>query len=477
MPLAPLPLEDAQRRQRDRHPLVGGDVRVVLPLGALPAARARLQRDEGRPRLPAVEHPHGGVLARPLGAHRDALRPALAARRRPRAARRSASRSSPARRSTASFSPTCMPGMLLLGLGAGIAFNPLLLAAMSDVDESESGLASGIVNTSFMMGGALGLAVLASLAAAHDRRRGRRRSRALLVGATSSRSASARPARWRRRRSARGSCRCAHRAARRRGPAAAAGGREAVALSASRRRRAVVGVRDVQRDRTFSRLNVVRPPGFRGRPFAAVQSENARAKRADFSSHRICAGRRRHQRRQARSARAGIGPRRPGPIHSSQEMLMASRTVPLAVACRMRACRLERRACSSPAAAATTTASRSPRRPRRKTLSVTVYPATPPAAARPPRRRTCSPAASARPASARPRAGLRRPAQPDGGRAAPQRHLQQLPRPDRLHRRRRLRHALRAERRHQRRRHRQRGPDPRPRIPRPPSTTAAARST
>jgi len=36
---------------------------------------------------------------------------------------------------------------------------------MIDVDESESGLASGIVNTSFMMGGALGLAVLASLAA------------------------------------------------------------------------------------------------------------------------------------------------------------------------------------------------------------------------------------------------------------------------------------------------------------------------
>ncbi len=60
-----------------------------------------------------------------------------------------------------------LPGMLLLGLGAGIAFNPLLLAAMSDVAESESGLASGIVNTSFMMGGALGLAVLASLAAAH----------------------------------------------------------------------------------------------------------------------------------------------------------------------------------------------------------------------------------------------------------------------------------------------------------------------
>jgi len=43
--------------------------------------------------------------------------------------------------------------------------NPVLIAAMSDVGPEESGLASGIVNTGFMMGGALGLAVLASLAA------------------------------------------------------------------------------------------------------------------------------------------------------------------------------------------------------------------------------------------------------------------------------------------------------------------------
>ena len=58
-----------------------------------------------------------------------------------------------------------LPGMILLGLGAGIAFNPVLLAAMSDVAPEESGLASGVVNTAFMMGGALGLAVLASVAA------------------------------------------------------------------------------------------------------------------------------------------------------------------------------------------------------------------------------------------------------------------------------------------------------------------------
>jgi EmrB/QacA subfamily drug resistance transporter len=59
-----------------------------------------------------------------------------------------------------------IPSMILLGIGAGIAFNPLLLAAMGEVPEDESGLASGLVNTSFMMGGALGLAILASAAAA-----------------------------------------------------------------------------------------------------------------------------------------------------------------------------------------------------------------------------------------------------------------------------------------------------------------------
>jgi EmrB/QacA subfamily drug resistance transporter len=58
-----------------------------------------------------------------------------------------------------------LPSMILLGFGAGMAFNPVLLAAMSDVAPEEAGLASGVVNTSFMMGGALGLAVLASLAA------------------------------------------------------------------------------------------------------------------------------------------------------------------------------------------------------------------------------------------------------------------------------------------------------------------------
>ncbi len=59
-----------------------------------------------------------------------------------------------------------VPGMVLLGLGAGIAFNPLILAAMNGVAASESGLASGLINSSFMIGGALGLAILASAASA-----------------------------------------------------------------------------------------------------------------------------------------------------------------------------------------------------------------------------------------------------------------------------------------------------------------------
>ena len=69
-----------------------------------------------------------------------------------------------------SFLVDVLPSMILLGFGAGMAFNPVLLAAMSDVEQSESGLASGIVNTAFMMGGALGLAVLASIAASRTDR-------------------------------------------------------------------------------------------------------------------------------------------------------------------------------------------------------------------------------------------------------------------------------------------------------------------
>jgi EmrB/QacA subfamily drug resistance transporter len=64
------------------------------------------------------------------------------------------------------FVVDALPSMVVLGIGIGMAMNPLLLAAMSDVKPEDAGVASGVVNTSFMMGGALGLAVLASVAAA-----------------------------------------------------------------------------------------------------------------------------------------------------------------------------------------------------------------------------------------------------------------------------------------------------------------------
>jgi EmrB/QacA subfamily drug resistance transporter len=57
-----------------------------------------------------------------------------------------------------------LPVMVLLGTGAGLAFPALAMLAMSSVRPSEAGLASGLVNTSLQVGGALGLAVLATMA-------------------------------------------------------------------------------------------------------------------------------------------------------------------------------------------------------------------------------------------------------------------------------------------------------------------------
>ena len=56
-----------------------------------------------------------------------------------------------------------LPAMVLLGAGAGLSFPSLMTLAMSGVAEEESGLASGLVNTTLQVGGAMGLAVLATL--------------------------------------------------------------------------------------------------------------------------------------------------------------------------------------------------------------------------------------------------------------------------------------------------------------------------
>jgi MFS family permease len=61
-----------------------------------------------------------------------------------------------------------LPGMLLIGVGAGLVFPSLATLAMSSATEADSGLASGLLNTTAQVGGALGLAVLAAVAASQN---------------------------------------------------------------------------------------------------------------------------------------------------------------------------------------------------------------------------------------------------------------------------------------------------------------------
>jgi EmrB/QacA subfamily drug resistance transporter len=63
----------------------------------------------------------------------------------------------------ATYATDLLPSMLLLGIGAGLSFPSLMMLAMSGATPSDSGLASGLVNTTVQVGGALGLAVLATL--------------------------------------------------------------------------------------------------------------------------------------------------------------------------------------------------------------------------------------------------------------------------------------------------------------------------
>jgi EmrB/QacA subfamily drug resistance transporter len=81
----------------------------------------------------------------------------------------------------ASYVSDALPSMILLGIGAGLSFPALMTLAMSGATPEDSGLASGVINTTMQVGGALGLAVLATLAST--------RTDDLLAGGSSSASA------------------------------------------------------------------------------------------------------------------------------------------------------------------------------------------------------------------------------------------------------------------------------------------------
>jgi EmrB/QacA subfamily drug resistance transporter len=67
----------------------------------------------------------------------------------------------------ATYATQVMPATILIGIGAGLGFPSLMTLAMSGATPSDSGLASGLINTSVQVGGAIGLAVLATLASEH----------------------------------------------------------------------------------------------------------------------------------------------------------------------------------------------------------------------------------------------------------------------------------------------------------------------
>jgi MFS family permease len=66
------------------------------------------------------------------------------------------------------YLPHVFPVMVLLGTGAGLCFPSLMTLAMSSATPSDAGLASGLINTTAQVGGALGLAVLATLSASRS---------------------------------------------------------------------------------------------------------------------------------------------------------------------------------------------------------------------------------------------------------------------------------------------------------------------
>ncbi len=69
-----------------------------------------------------------------------------------------------------SYVTDLLPGFLLIGVGIGFSFVPITIAALAGVEPAEAGLASGLINTSQQIGGALGIAALSTIATSRTER-------------------------------------------------------------------------------------------------------------------------------------------------------------------------------------------------------------------------------------------------------------------------------------------------------------------
>src|SRR5213592_4025004 len=75
-----------------------------------------------------------------------------------------------------------LPGFLLIALGLGFSFVPISIAALAGIQPAEAGLASGLINTSQQIGGALGIAALSTIATTHTLATGSTNASALVTG-------------------------------------------------------------------------------------------------------------------------------------------------------------------------------------------------------------------------------------------------------------------------------------------------------
>ncbi len=166
VPLRIFQASHADRREHRRPHARDDGLRDVLPAVAVHAAG---------PRLHALSRPASATSPSPS---RPSSRPARHRRWSPRPAsnrrcsavwRSSEPASSSSRRSRrpARTSTDLFPGFIILGIGLGFTFVPISIAALAGVTGRDAGLASGLINTSQQIGGALGLAILTTVATSH----------------------------------------------------------------------------------------------------------------------------------------------------------------------------------------------------------------------------------------------------------------------------------------------------------------------